>query len=332
VTKFFLSFFLCLFFLHGAFAQTGKDSSLITRDSGKIKQPAVFKKDTTQQIINKPESLSVQKTDSNGYERDSLPLKKETSSTPSALFIFSDALKHNDWFNFSGKGEVQTIEYHKPNSDEGLFYLLLGLVFYFSLVKVFFAKYLYNLVSLFFRASMRQQQIREQLIQTPLPSLLLNVLFVVTGGLYICFLVRYYEVAEDINFWLLLIDCSALIGALYLFKFFMLKMAGWIFNIIKATDTYIFIVFMITKILGILLLPLLVVLFFSTQFIRDIVVTISYCIIIFLFLYRFIASYPSVRNEIKVSIFQFFLYLCAFEIAPLLLIYKMLLTYLEKAS
>jgi len=42
--------------------------------------------------------------------------------------------------------------------------------------------------------------------------------------------------------------------------------------------------------------------------------------------YRFIISYRPVRSEIKVNRFHFFLYLCAFEIAPLLLIYKVLLT------
>jgi hypothetical protein len=49
-----------------------------------------------------------------------------------------------------------------------------------------------------------------------------------------------------------------------------------------------------------------------------------------LWAYRILASYRPVRNEIKLTPFYFFLYLCAFEIAPLLLIYKVLLTYLEK--
>ena len=49
-----------------------------------------------------------------------------------------------------------------------------------------------------------------------------------------------------------------------------------------------------------------------------------------LWTYRALAGYRPVRNEIKLTPFYFFLYLCAFEIAPLLLIYKVLLTYLEK--
>jgi hypothetical protein len=50
-----------------------------------------------------------------------------------------------------------------------------------------------------------------------------------------------------------------------------------------------------------------------------------------LFAYRFIVSFNPVRKEIKVRGIHFLLYLCAFELAPLLLIYKVLLSYLEKA-
>jgi hypothetical protein len=50
-----------------------------------------------------------------------------------------------------------------------------------------------------------------------------------------------------------------------------------------------------------------------------------------LYIYRFIAAYSALYKEIKISGLHFILYLCAFEIAPLLLIYKVLVTYLEKA-
>jgi hypothetical protein len=51
-----------------------------------------------------------------------------------------------------------------------------------------------------------------------------------------------------------------------------------------------------------------------------------------LFIYRFSTAFNYIRKEIKISIFHFFIYLCAFEITPLVLIYRVLLAYLEKAS
>ena len=194
-----------------------------------------------------------------------------------------------------------------------------------------FGKYLSNLFTLFFRVSMRQQQIREQVLQSPLPSLLFNVLFLITGGLYACFLIKYYHFAEKTEFWLLFLNCSGLLLIVYLIKFILLKFAGWVFNIQRATDTYIFIVFLTNKILGIFLLPILVMFSFSSNWAMQVWVTLSLAMVFVFYAYRFIATYGPVRKEIKVNGFHFFLYLCAFEILPLLLIYKVLLRYLEKA-
>jgi Domain of unknown function (DUF4271) len=219
---------------------------------------------------------------------------------------------------------------HQPDSKDSLFYLIVAILFYFASIRIFFEKYFNNLLTLFFRVSLRQQQIREQVLQTPLPSLLLNILFVISAGLYACFLLHYSRWGAGVNFWILYLNCMALLAAIYLVKFVVLKFIGWVFSISRATDLYIFIVFLVNKMLGIFLLPFLIVIIFSGQEWREIFITISLATVFVLLAYRVLASYRPVRNEIKLTPFYFFLYLCAFEIAPLLLIYKVLLTYLEK--
>ena len=178
--------------------------------------------------------------------------------------------------------------------------------------------------------SLRQQQIREQVLQTPLPSLLLNILFVISAGLYACFLLHYSRWGAGVRFWILYLDCMLLLAAIYLVKFVVLKFIGWVFSISRATDIYIFIVFLVNKMLGIFLLPFLIVIIFSDEEWREVFITISLAMVFVLWGYRILASYRPVRNEIKLTPFYFLLYLCAFELAPLLLIYKVLLTYLEK--
>jgi len=239
-------------------------------------------------------------------------------------------LKANHFFNFTGIPVVQIYQVHRSNSKDSLFYLLVGILFYFALTRVFFEKYFNNLLTLFFRVSLRQQQIREQVLQTPLPSLLLNILFVISGGLYACFLLHYSRIGANIRFWVLYLYCMLLLGTIYLVKFLVLKFIGWVFSISRATDIYIFIVFLVNKMLGIFLLPFLIIITFSGSGIREIFITISLAMVFVLWTYRVLAAYRPVRNEIKLTPFYFFLYLCAFEIAPLLLIYKVLLTYLEK--
>lgn len=250
--------------------------------------------------------------------------------SPPALSFWMKVLSANPFFNFTGVPVVQIYQLHRPNSKDSLFYLLIGILFYFALTRVFFEKYFNNLLTLFFRVSLRQQQIREQVLQTPLPSLLLNILFIISGGLYACFLLHYSEIGANIRFWVLYLYCMLLLGAIYLVKFLVLKFIGWVFSISRATDIYIFIVFLVNKMLGIFLLPFLIIITFSGSGIREIFITISLAMVFVLWTYRVLAAYRPVRNEIKLTPFYFFLYLCAFEIAPLLLIYKVLLTYLEK--
>jgi len=265
------------------------------------------------------------------YPVDSIPFKYKSLYQSDEEYAFNKTFSFNNYFNFLGEPSKSYEQIRRIYSYDGLFYLMVGILFYFALVKVLFGKYMANLFTLFFRASMRQQQIREQVLQSPLPSLTLNVLFIIVGGLYFSFLVKHYHFALKIDFWLMFLNFSALLCVIYLGKFLLLKCAGWIFNIQRATDTYIFIVFLTNKMLGIFLLPFLIMLSFSGTLLNEIAITVSLIMILAFFSYRCIASFAPLRKEIKMNGFHFFLYLCAFEIAPLLLIYRVLLSFLGNA-
>jgi hypothetical protein len=79
--------------------------------------------------------------------------------------------------------------------------------------------------------------------------------------------------------------------------------------------------------LGILLLPFLVILAFAVGDVYKVGLTLSKCLLGGMLLYRLILSFGAIRNQVRVNIFHFFLYICAFELAPLLLVYKGLLLY-----
>jgi hypothetical protein len=271
--------------------------------------------------------------DSSKAGKDTLPavIVKASAAQLAKIGRFQDAMRHHPYFNFYGK-PIRIYEQERKREDkDALFYFLAGLLLYYALIKVLFRKYVDNIMTLFFRVTMRQQQIRDQMLQTPLASLFLNILYLVSGGMYLVFVGRYYGVKVTDNNWLLLAYASGLLLAVYFGKFILLKLAGWIFNISAATDTYIFIVFLVNKIIGILLLPVLVLMAFPYPALFPVVLTLSYIMLALFFGYRFIISYKPIRNEIKVTRFHFFLYLCAFEIAPLLLIYKVLLVIVERS-
>lgn len=259
---------------------------------------------------------------------DSVSAIKEEQRRTRLIAGIQALLKTHPVFHFDGEPEKLNIEIKKTNGSEGLFYFLIGLLLYFAMIKLVFYNYLGAMFILFFRSTLRRQQLQEQLLQTPLPGLLLNLFFLVNAGVYCAFLAFHYGFSFAKHFWLTAAYCIVFVGIIYLVKYIVLKITGWIFGISHVTDTYIFIVFMVNKILGIFLLPILILMAFPSPVLFPSALIISYIMIILLFIYRFALSYNAVRNEIKLTGLHFFLYLCAFEIAPLLLIYRVLLSFL----
>jgi len=76
------------------------------------------------------------------------------------------------------------------------------------------------------------------------------------------------------------------------------------------------------------LIPFLLVLSFSGPTVIEISVTVSLALIGVLFVYRYLVSFLALQNKLKVNALHFFLYLCAVEVLPLVLIYKLLINYM----
>jgi Domain of unknown function (DUF4271) len=268
---------------------------------------------------------------------DSLPFVHSVDSVSRIPWLYANweidpgkpllvqVLQRHPYFGFGSQPAVIRTGLRQFEGKEILFYGLIGLLIAFALLRLAFPKYFNDLFRLFFRTTLKQKQVREQLMQTPVPSLLLNFFFVISGGLYIDILLQHYGIAPVDNFWLLFLYCALGLSIIYTVKFLGLKISGWLFNMKEGGDTYIFVVFIINKVIGIFLLPFLVLLSFLQGNMYTIAMVLSWCGIGMLLIYRFLLTYASVRNQVRFNPFHFFLYLCAFEIAPLLLIYKALL-------
>ncbi|HYH14789.1 MAG TPA: DUF4271 domain-containing protein [Flavisolibacter sp.] len=215
------------------------------------------------------------------------------------------------------------------NGKDALFYACIGLLLFFAIVRNAFQRYLQDLFRLFFRTTMKQRQVKEQMMASPLPSLLLNLLFMLSGGMLITLLLQHYGLGEQYNFWQLLLYAVVGLGLIYLIKFISLKLCGWLFRLSEATDAYTFIVFTTNKVLGIAWLPFIILIVFTNGLSQQLFITATLIVTGGAFLYRFFLSYATIHRGIKLNPFHFILYLCAFEIAPLLLINKLLFTYLS---
>ena len=212
-----------------------------------------------------------------------------------------------------------------PDKDI-LFYAVIALIFLYSFLIQIAPQYIAKLFSQFSQSSLRMMQNREQLLQNSLASFIMNIGFVVSFSLMTT-LVIFNAHLLPINFWEGFFYMCLFFLGLYVGKFICLTIAGYIFNTIELVQTYIFVVFMINKVLGILLIPFIGILAFAKPFLHPFAIWGASLLMVLLLLYRYLFSLTSVRNKLHVSSFHFFLYLCAFEVIPLLILYKLIVQY-----
>jgi len=207
-------------------------------------------------------------------------------------------------------------------SGDGLFYVLAGILLLFGICRTAYSRYFSNMFRVFFNSSLRQSQLTDQLVQDKLPSLLFNFFFIAIVGLY-CYFLLTGSIARNVpTNWLLLGICVVGVAVIYFVKFLTLQFTGWITGYKPEAEMYTFIIFLINKIIGICLLPVVIVFAFSDRTVSQVFLILSYLLIGAMILMRFIRSYGLLQHRIKVSRFHFFLYIFALEILPLILIYK----------
>jgi hypothetical protein len=239
-------------------------------------------------------------------------------------------LSQNKLLNTSGTPVSLVVKLKKNDNNDMLFYLLTAMVLLLACLKFFYNRYFTNLFRVFFNTSLRQSQLTDQLLQAKLPSLLFNLFFIISAGFYVYLLLLHYKWVNETDRWLILACCVGVLSLIYVIKFCTLKFTGWITGFAESTNTYVFIIFLINKIIGIFLVPLTIIIAFAMPSIANSAVLISMLCVGFLLLMRFFRSYGLIQHQLKISRLHFFLYITGVEILPLLLIYKALILLLNK--
>lgn len=148
--------------------------------------------------------------------------------------------------------------------------------------------------------------------------LFFNLIFSVS---IFCFIVYQYitDIKEiHIN---ILFKLTFGVGVFLLIKVLVERLIGSLFEIDKLIDAYLFQKISYKNYLGILLLPINALLLFSFKPTLGII----YLIIILLLIVNsigFITSFKTHQSLIKNNLFYFILYLCALEIAPYIILFK----------
>ncbi|MEO6759672.1 MAG: DUF4271 domain-containing protein [Saprospiraceae bacterium] len=155
------------------------------------------------------------------------------------------------------------------------------------------------------------------------PYYLLYGSFVLNAGMFIFLVIHYFKKDLYNNFPFLLL-CFAAATGIFLFKHFMLNLVGWVFNVRNETKRYNFLIIIFNCVLGLFLVPFNLLLTFSTE-LKDLLVFWTLGLAAIFYVYRGLRSAPIGLKILATDQFHFFLYLCTVEIAPVLLLLKLVL-------
>lgn len=260
--------------------------------------------------------------DSNKIQKDSIVKNISTSDTSNYSLLNNNPILSNV------KPELMITAFKESSSKDILFYALLFIVIILAIVKLIFPRYVKNIFAIIFQTQFRQIQTREQLLQDNVASMLLNILFIITGSFFIALSLDTIGFAAH-GFWQLVLSSLIALTSIYLFKLLFTQFLGWIFNKSAAAKNYNFVVFMINKVVGIVLIPFLFLISFSDVFIAQKIIVVSLIIVGILLLLRLFLTFKNTSSILKINAFHFFLYFCCVEILPLLIMFKFLKHYIS---
>lgn len=254
---------------------------------------------------NIPESALVIKT----KERVSAELKKHPLVSDAGKVYTDDRLRPH--------------EFKDRSSD---FLMIIALITFIGIFRIANPSYLRNLFRAFRNPTLSTRQLKEQLRQDSPASLTMDLIFCISMGLYLYFVLEHIHNKKIILGYpviVIILGFILLFVLIYVVRFLFLKFTGWVFNISEITDNYTFNVFLINKILGIALIPFTVILAFGQGQWVQASLFLSFLVIAILFLNRYLRSGVVFGYFIKFSKFHFFMYLCASELLPLAVLMKL---------
>ncbi|MGN0002095.1 MAG: DUF4271 domain-containing protein [Sphingobacterium composti] len=211
----------------------------------------------------------------------------------------------------------------KLNRPIWLVSVLILILLSIGLVRIFFYPTFLNIIYGCFNERVLAQISKEDNVLTSWPYIFLYIIFSFSLGLFVLI---YFSAKQDLLFLTInnFTRLSLIIGVMFVAKLLLVRIISVIFETEKLARNYITMLYIVYFNSLLFLIPLLILAVFLPFSYIDILVVILVVGTIFLFTYRMIRTAFNLLGNLKFSIFYLILYLCALEIAPILILVKSL--------
>ena len=194
----------------------------------------------------------------------------------------------------------------------------------FAILKGKFSKESTAIVQAFYSNRILGQINKEEQFFSSWPFVFLYILFGFIIGLFLYQCCNYYQLSYDyvgVN-WFLRLSLSVI--GFYSIKVLLVKSLGFIFQAQKIASEYISILFLTYFNAGLLFLPVVVGLSLSAGRFGLFYIYISLVLLVFIYFFQFLRAITNILSNYKFPLIYLFIYLCALEICPLLILIKAL--------
>ncbi|MEO6524203.1 MAG: DUF4271 domain-containing protein [Mucilaginibacter sp.] len=266
-------------------------------------------------------------------------LAKPVLDTIPALIKMPDSLRHNQFIDtllkrfafdpylFNSHSLLQQklrMGHERPSRDTWVVFAILVLLIYTGTLNRILSKDIYNVVLGFYLKSSFAKLSKEDNLLTSWAFIFLFLLFGFTMGMYIYQIIKYYNAAYSISGFQLFMACSVLVIVLFVLKIMVLRVLGFIFNIHKLIREYISILYLTYFNLAFIFLPVIICFSLLPSVITPYLLKVSIAIIAIVMLIQYTRSILNIISNFTFHKIYLFIYLCALEICPVLIIIKAL--------
>lgn len=192
-----------------------------------------------------------------------------------------------------------------------------------AIVRLLFPGDFSMIVQAYYHERTLQQVSKEDSMLTSWPYILLYLIFSLALGLFIILIESSFSLFEVLN-WNNYLRTTAVVAILFILKILFIRFISFVFEIGRLVREYVTVLYLVYFNSMLFLMPvLLVVILVPTNYFKFVLIFFS-IVVSMLFIYRFLRTAFRLFGNLKFSIFYLILYLCALEVAPILILVKTL--------
>lgn len=212
---------------------------------------------------------------------------------------------------------------YKNTRPAWIILVLMILFFGIGLIRFVFRSAFQNIIHAYYNEQVTQDISKEDSLVTSWPYIFLYLLFSASLGL---FLLIYISAFGNSNLLTLenFLSLSAFVAVLFVVKILLIRLVAAIFELQRVAREYIAVLYLMYFNSMLILMPFLLIVTFVPVPYFKFLLTLFAILAAMLFIYKFIVTAFRLLGQLKFSIFYLILYLCALEIAPIMILIKAL--------